>query len=172
MLRRSTACLQPAEQDDTSSPASIALWQQEAIRLFNALTPMSDDDIKTSLCPPSFIKPTGTAGRLLCQHAYTAEEATMFSDLMRGSSPPTLRVITFYGEPRTGGKWQTCRLGYYAPFVPDTLSCSGTTRRKRSGANRARRLRCSHFRLPRGHYSRQLKPATRMKKISRPASQR
>ncbi len=79
MLAAANACLQPAVAGrywPVRRPVTpVATGSHTA--LLTPLTPMSDDDIKTSLCPPSFIKPaTGTAGRLLCQtRLYPAEEA-------------------------------------------------------------------------------------------------
>ncbi len=102
MLAAEHACLQPAGLRGTilaSSPASIALWQQEAIRLFNALTPMSDDDIKNVIMPAVIYQ--NPPEQLVAYYAGTfipsRKKPFMFSDLMR-SSPPTLRVITFMGN--------------------------------------------------------------------------
>lgn len=80
MLAAEHACLQPAGLRGTilaSSPASIALWQQEAIRLFNALTPMSDDDIKNVIMPAVIYQnPPGQLVAYYARHVYTlAEEA-------------------------------------------------------------------------------------------------
>ncbi len=121
MLAAEHACLQPAGLRGTilaSSPASIALWQQEAIRLFNALTPMSDDDIKNVIMPAViYPKPTGTAGRLIMPDTFipSRKKPFMFSALMR-SSPPTLRVITFYGEPMNWRQMANLPTGILRPI--------------------------------------------------------
>lgn len=176
MLAAEHACLQPAGLRGTilaSSPASIALWQQEAIRLFNALTPMSDDDIKNVIMPAVIYQnPPEQLVAYYAVHVYTSRKKPfMFSDLMR-SSPPTLRVITFYGEPMNWRQMANLPTGILRPICARYAVlfwyCAAKTIRQPSASS----LRCS---LTFQTAARSLFPAaaiTHMKKISRPASQR
>ncbi len=51
---------------------------QEAIRLFNAHDASVRDDIKTSLCPPSFIKIPEQLVAYYARHVYTLAEEAVF----------------------------------------------------------------------------------------------
>ncbi|SUG55449.1 hydrolase [Salmonella enterica subsp. diarizonae] len=102
MLAAEHACLQPAGLRgaiQASSPASIALWQQEAMRLLTPWRRCPMTISKTSLCPPSFIKTHQNSSSLTMPDTFipSRKKPFMFRSLMR-SSPPTLRVITFYGN--------------------------------------------------------------------------
>ncbi len=65
------------------------------------------------------------------------------------AADPTGYHLWGTNELAANGLEKLCRLGYYAPFVPDTLSCSGTLRGENDPGNRARRLSAalSHFEL-------------------------
>ncbi|VEA37338.1 hydrolase [Salmonella enterica subsp. enterica] len=119
---------------------------------------MSDDDIKNVIMPAVIYQnPPEQLVAYYARHVYTlAEEAVHVqrSNAQFAADPTGYHILWGTNELAANGKLADWDIT--APFVPDTLSCSGTTRRKRSG-NRARRLSASlsHFRLPRGHYSRQ-----------------
>lgn len=176
MLAAEHACLQPAGLRGAilaSSPASIALWQQEGIRLFNALTPMSDDDIKNVIMPPSFIKTHRNSWSLTMPGTFIPlrKKPFMFSALMR-SSPPTLRVITFYGEPMNWRQMANLPTGILRPICARYAVLFWYYAAKTIRQPSASSLRCS---LTFQTAARSLFPAaaiTHMKKISRPASQR
>ncbi|EAQ5907316.1 alpha/beta fold hydrolase [Salmonella enterica] len=111
MLAAEHACLQPAGLRGTilaSSPASIALWQQEAIRLFHALTPMSDDDIKNVIMPAVIYQnPPEQLVAYYARHVYTlAEEAVHVqrSNAQFAADPTGYHILWGTNELAANGK--------------------------------------------------------------------
>lgn len=176
MLAAEHACLQPAGLRGTilaSSPASIALWQQEAIRLFNALTPMSDDDIKNVIMPAVIYQnPPEQLVAYYARHVYTLAEEAVHVQRSNAQFAADLRVITFYGEPMNWRQMANLPTGILRPICARYAVLFWYYAAKTIRQPSASSLR---FSLTFQTAARSLFPAaaiTRMKKISRPASQR
>ncbi len=159
-----TLCLQPAAGSfrgrywPVRRPVSPC-GNRKPYGSFNALTPMSDDDIKNVIMPAASSKPTGTA--LVAYYASTlipSRRSRSTSDQCAVRRRPYVRVITFYGEPMNWRQMANLPYRILRPICARYAVRSGTTRRNDQG-NRAPPSAAFHFRPPRGHYSCSSQPA-------------